>query len=131
MHRWSNILGNDSIQILHVWVMFGSACRNSSNLSPTMSCSCLLSKFIDNFQMNLSLWWIHFACIKCAIIMTNSITCKFPLTASQKSEFGDKLVELSINSPSILALVWSSNPCFIPNLSVSLKWAKLGTGSWN
>jgi hypothetical protein len=42
-----------------------------------------------------------------------------------------RLIELSVKSGCHWALVWPSNPCFILNSSVIVKWAKLGTVSWN
>jgi hypothetical protein len=40
-------------------------------------------------------------------------------------------MELSIKSPSLWALIWPSDPCFVPNFFVSITQAKLGTLSWN
>ncbi len=34
-------------------------------------------------------------------------------------------------SPSLWALLWSSDRCFIPNLWKAVKWAKLGTDTWD
>ncbi len=42
-----------------------------------------------------------------------------------------RLIEFSVKSWSYWALVWPSNPCFILNSSVVVKWANLGTVSWN
>jgi hypothetical protein len=39
--------------------------------------------------------------------------------------------ELSRNPPCLWTLVWPSCPCFIPNWSGAVKWAKLGIVSWN
>ncbi len=43
----------------------------------------------------------------------------------------NRLIELSLKSWCHWALVWPSNPCFILNSSVVVKWGKLGTVSWN
>ncbi len=42
------------------------------------------------------------------------------------------VLDVIVKSPCCWALVWpSSNPCFIANLSVAIKWAELGTILWN
>ncbi len=42
-----------------------------------------------------------------------------------------RVLESLTKSSYLWALVWSSIPCFIPNLSVSLKWLKSGTLSFH
>jgi hypothetical protein len=81
-----------------------------------------LSIFFKGFQL-----WIkflaHITLQELLYMCLNARECK-PLSSLW-------VLESLTKSSYLWALVWSSIPCFIPNLSVSLKWLKSGTLSFH